>query len=230
LQQGAIAYDHSNGVVEVVGYSTGQAADRLHFLRLHELPFQKLALGDVLVHAFIANYGTVLNNGAGVGRDPHRASVLAIEFDLKVPHFTLPFNQGFELFTATGIDVDLMSKVLDTRNELFGRVIAEHACDGRISAEVSALGCALEDSEDGFLEDTPILLLQAPFRLAQRFLGRDLSMFGVVEPRGWKPDQGDEKHDQGANQASKGQKRIIQGELAIDTDGSQKHWGYESDR
>ena len=43
----AIAADHGEHVVEVVRDATGETADRLHLLRLNELPLELLALSDV---------------------------------------------------------------------------------------------------------------------------------------------------------------------------------------
>src|SRR6267143_4036611 len=93
FQERTVADNHADGVVEIVGYASGEAADRFHLLRLEELPLQKLALGDVLVHAFVANRDTILKNHAGVGRDPQRCAVLAVQLHLEVLHFAVTLQQ-----------------------------------------------------------------------------------------------------------------------------------------
>ena len=47
LHQFRLADDHAEDVVEIVGDAAGKGADRLHFLRLDELLFQKAGFGDV---------------------------------------------------------------------------------------------------------------------------------------------------------------------------------------
>ena len=48
VQQFQVAHDHREQVVEIVGDTSGELADGLHFLRLPELGFGLLALGDVV--------------------------------------------------------------------------------------------------------------------------------------------------------------------------------------
>jgi hypothetical protein len=46
-QQLAVADDHGEQVVEVVGHATGEAAECLHALLLLQLALEQLTLGDV---------------------------------------------------------------------------------------------------------------------------------------------------------------------------------------
>jgi hypothetical protein len=44
----AVTHDDAEQIVEIVGHPSGQASDRLHLLRLMQLPFKRFALGDVV--------------------------------------------------------------------------------------------------------------------------------------------------------------------------------------
>ena len=50
LQQRSVADDGRQDIVEIMGHASGQDADGFHFLRLAQLFFQFLALGNVAHH------------------------------------------------------------------------------------------------------------------------------------------------------------------------------------
>ena len=65
LQKTAVAGDHAEGVVEIVRHSPRQKTDGFHFLRLHELFLEQLALGDVLIGPFITQHRAILQRRSG---------------------------------------------------------------------------------------------------------------------------------------------------------------------
>ena len=88
----AVADDHRQQVVEVVGDAAGEPADRLHLLRLPELLLERPPLGDVHGHR---DQGVPF---AGIGgrhqldRQQHGAGrvIAALQHDLDVVHVAVP--------------------------------------------------------------------------------------------------------------------------------------------
>ena len=145
-----------------------QKTDGFHFLRLRELFLEQLALGDVLIHPFVTHHSTILKNGAGAGRDPYLAAILAVHLGLEVAYDSLLFERAAEFFPALGIDIHLPADVVDPGQQILGRLVAEHVRQGRVHGQETSLRRALEDADDRVFHQTAIFsfrLLECFFRL-----------------------------------------------------------------
>ena len=89
-QEGAVADDAGEDVVEIVRDATGELADGLHFLRLLELQFQFLVFGDVGDHAAKTRRRGVRGDGAAGNADPAALAGLG-------------HQAAFERFVRTGV-------------------------------------------------------------------------------------------------------------------------------
>ena len=123
-QQFAVAQDRRQEIVEVMSHSTGESADRFHFLRLLELLFESLALSDVGRDAQDVIGRAVLSDDRPldslVPPDlPHRIRdhLLRDEFlAQRIHQFPVPFEGRLDL-GRVGIEirVSLADEILDRR-------------------------------------------------------------------------------------------------------------------
>ena len=134
----------------------------------HHLPLglRPLARGNFFDRAFIEeNRAVRIAHGPRILREPDLAAVLAIDPIFKPFDDSLFLHLPLEFQPAVGVHIHLMSDVGDARHQLLWRCIAIHARQSGIDADVSPLGCRLEDALDGVFHDAAVLLLGLPQRL-----------------------------------------------------------------
>jgi hypothetical protein len=105
-QQFRIAVNNSQQIVEIMRHSTRQPADGFHFLRLKELLFQMLVLGNILRDAdvLLQTAVLILHWNASVRYPTYRAigSNDAVFVFVRFPVF-LDFHIGHYPFPIVGI-------------------------------------------------------------------------------------------------------------------------------
>jgi len=110
-QKLGIAGDHHQQVVEVVGDATGEAADRLHFLRLAELQLQYAGFGNVFHEKFeAASFLAIWNRASGNTRHDGRA-ILADALRGQVVEFLprVKIISGLKPLLGVGVQASQMS-------------------------------------------------------------------------------------------------------------------------
>jgi hypothetical protein len=117
--QGGVAVDPGQDVVELVSDAAGQGADRLHLLRLQQLPLQLLVFGDVALDA-----DEVRQPPLGIdGRDAHRhlsqRPVLAAIGQLALPAVVL--EDGLP---HAGVELRRMHAALEEAGVLADHLVA----------------------------------------------------------------------------------------------------------
>ena len=81
VQDVRVSYDGGQDVVEVVGHTSGELADRLHLLRAPQLPLERLALGDVEERPDHRRFPLVLDRRRG-HEGPALGAVLSDDLEL----------------------------------------------------------------------------------------------------------------------------------------------------
>jgi hypothetical protein len=85
-----VSGDRAQHVVEVVGDAAGQLADGIELLRLPELLFEPVALGDIGQRISHRPYLPILMDGGGIETHLDHGAVLAPPFDPYIAqHFAL---------------------------------------------------------------------------------------------------------------------------------------------
>src|SRR5215203_1127636 len=144
--------------------------------------FGPLALGNVLYSTLVTrDTSTGVIDGARVGRDPHKASVFTAHLYLEAAYEAIPQRELVELFSASRLNVELVSYVGDVPEQLLGRLVAQHPGHRGVRRQKPSVDGGLEDSFDGVLEDRTVLLLGVP-ALATHFSVPELPVDGAVEP------------------------------------------------
>ena len=105
LQQIVVSGDDAEHIVEIVCDAARQPSDSFHFVRLAELIFHQLPLGDVFVHSFVADGYAALADGPTSGREPHLAAVFTVELNLEGVHYAALFQQLLKFAPARRVNV-----------------------------------------------------------------------------------------------------------------------------
>ncbi len=123
--QFAVALDHGEQVVEVMGDTTGQPAYCFHFLGLPKLLFQVAAFGNIFHDHLKANdFATIVGAGAPRGADTDDLSVLALPRNFSRGYF-VGLAIFFHQIVAVGrISIDVGGEF--QTQQLFFALIAQH--------------------------------------------------------------------------------------------------------
>ena len=142
-----VAGDYGEHVVEVVRHATGQAAHRLHLLRVQQLRFQGFAGGDVADEGdpeeavvgfdgaeahFDGKFGAVTAPSGEIEADSHGAGTRPVEIVVALAGVSASLGVGQEHF--------------DPRTEQFLRGVAEHLGGTAIDQDNAS---AAIDTDDG---------------------------------------------------------------------------------
>src|ERR1700733_13491853 len=154
-----IVFDELRGGIDFVGYPGSELSHRFEFLRLQKLIPQQLALRNIFPHAFMADYRTVLRDGAHTDGHPDLAAIFAKHLAFKVFYFPDHVHRRHKLVAASEIDLILGGGESAGRDHLLPRIVPENTSHGRVHIQKSAVWRKLENADYGVVENAPILPL-----------------------------------------------------------------------
>src|SRR5690606_5894594 len=132
-------------------------------------------LGHVFDRAFVVAHAALgIEDGARVLADPDDVAVLAIHLRLEAGDLASRRDDPHELLAPAGIDVKLMTDILERRDQLVRRIEAVDPREGRVRIEIAAFRSRAKDAFDRVVEEASIASLGFQQRLLLGLAGRDV--------------------------------------------------------
>src|SRR5690606_15397900 len=117
-------------------------------------------LGHVFDRAFVVAHAALgIEDGARVLADPDDVAVLAIHLRLEAGDLASRRDDPHELLAPAGIDVKLMTDILERRDQLVRRIEAVDPREGRVRIEIAAFRSRAKDAFDRVVEEASIASL-----------------------------------------------------------------------
>jgi len=128
------------------------------------------ALVDVLSSSLVVkDFALLITHGMGIYGDPDLApSRRKIRFSNPLTK-TLRFDQILEFLSAGRVDIHFMGNVLESADQIFGKIKSMHAREGRIGFNVLPFRCTLKDTLARVFKNDAVLLSALRSAFSARF-------------------------------------------------------------